>query len=353
MEGEAFALYLLGALVIFALRTGLAARKVGEARRKAFASSFPLSLLYYVLLGYWASWELAPMFFLLEGVGWLGVTLYWEAYRAIFATGGELRRVEEALRPSLGPPEPLRVEEEAMSWFSTVVSSEGRVWESNGTRVWLFPHAQVLKESGSKWWIPALPKGVWKALRERGREGDLVLLPFAIFPETSYAYVGKYHVLLGEEDLRERVLATLAISRLLRLRLQGADEQRRKLLELLKSSLPEGFTLWGPLLLEDKGRVDALIFGPCGEAFPLFIALSEADEAKARELSKWFSAPSLLLTYPPPRPHHAPQGLVRVDWEALPRYLSSLAGEGCAGGEKGSGYNTGEPPRDGGFQNGR
>ncbi len=280
---------------LFGLRIYLAAQHTGPERLVYFRRFTVVLAPYYLFLLFWGLWPFSMVFFLFEGASWLGVYGYASLYRKLFASPREVGEVAWKLVPffSGSPEKHVLLEEAPLGPLSLSLSTSVLSWHQGRLRVWVFPHQGVFKESGGKWWVPALPKGVNLFLREKGREGDVLYFPFAFFAGGEVSYTGKYHVLvgpLGEGELEGH----LAMIGRVRAHLQGLKDRKRLLVEELLRELP-GWRAWHDLPFEDKGSLDVLLRSPGGELYGLFLVSSGKDEEKARALAKWLPFPTLLL----------------------------------------------------------
>jgi hypothetical protein len=303
-EVQAFLLFLLlVGLGLFLLRIYLSSLEVGVARRRRFAELFVLSLPYYVFLVVWQAWGFSLIFFLIEAGAWLALFLYGEGYKSLYAEKERLDEVAERLKRALLPISPpnarLEMEKvpviEGVEVFNIPLSLRTWAWRmvSGEATVWLFPHAFLLKESGSKWWVPVLPKGVAEVLRQKGQENDILYFPFASFTGTRVAYTGKYYVLTGEGSLDE-VTGYLLLIQGARERMREAKRKKGELLSRLIEALP-GWQIWSGLSFEEKGHVDALLRSPSGETYALFLLQNAKDEERMRSLSRWLAYPPVAL----------------------------------------------------------
>jgi hypothetical protein len=303
-ELQAFILLLLlVGLGLFLLRIYLSSLEVGAARRRRFTELFVLSLPYYVFLVIWQAWGFSLVFFLLEVGAWLALFLYGEGYKSLYVEKERLEEVAERLKRALlptSPPnarleigrvavienaEPFNIPLSLRTWAWRIVSGEATVW--------IFPHAFFLKESGSKWWVPVLPKGVVEVLRQNGQENDILYFPFASFVGTRVAYTGKYYVLTGEGSLDE-VTGYLLLIQGAKERMREAKRKKQELLSRLAEALP-GWQIWPEVSFEEKGHVDALLRSPSGETYALFFLHNAKDEERMRSLSRWLIYPPVAL----------------------------------------------------------
>jgi hypothetical protein len=303
-ELEVFVLLLLlVGLGLLLLRIYLSSLEVGVARRKRFTELFVLSLPYYVFLVVWQAWGFSLVFFLLEAGAWLALFLYGEGYKSLYVEKerleGVVERLKRALLPISPPNAPLEMEKvaviENVEAFNVPLSLRAWAWRmaSGEATLWVFPHAFLLKESGSKWWVPVLPKGVVEVLRQKGQENDILYFPFASFVGTRVAYTGKYYVLTGEGSLDE-VTGYLVLIQGAKERMREAKRKRRELLSRLAEALP-GWQIWPGLSFEEKGHVDALLRSPSGETYALFFLQNAKDEERMRSLGRWLIYPPLAL----------------------------------------------------------
>jgi len=305
-ELQAFILLLLlVGLGLFLLRIYLSSLEVGTARRKRFTELFVLSLPYYVFLIVWQAWGFSLIFFFLEVGAWLALFLYGEGYRSLYVEKESLEEVAGHLKRALLPISPpnARLEAERVALIENVqvfnIPLSLRTWAwriiSGEATVWLFPHAFLLKESGSKWWVPVLPKGVVEVLRQKGQENDILYFPFASFVGTQVAYTGKYYILTGEGSLDE-VTGYLLLIQGAKERMREAKQKRQEILSRLIEALP-GWQIWPGLSFEEKGYVDALLRSPSGETYALFLLHNVKDEERMRSLSRWLLYPPVALRF--------------------------------------------------------
>lgn len=276
-------LILAFSLIYVGVRTFWISRGEGE-RWARYRTSFSPTFALYLLIAFWGlgNWLLLLLF--VEGAVAAGSYIYSEGYKSLFVPSRAWRAFLREAERVLGPAT-LHYGEEQSPILGTSIRFPAAYWSlpmEDGVEVgvWAFPHA-ALKETGGRWWVPSLPRGVAALLRAGGKERDILLFPLASFFREGFTYTGRQYVGVGDGVLAQ-LPAYLHLEALIRHRAEMSYRRKGALLEALLRELP-GWRGWAEVVVEGHGEMELYLVPEEGRSVGILLVRREGEVREATD----------------------------------------------------------------------